>query len=388
MSAQQQHTVWTAYLSGTTGTVSVGSCMTPNAAGSYYVIATLAARAAAVRTTCVAGIALTAGDNQNRAVEIQTVGPCPQLITGLAAGTASTLVVDDNGRVARKASPVSGDIICGVCDEDGFAYLDFGANLQRVSPTIYYSELPTGNNNNLFTYVDGAGLPAASGTPARVILFDGGANPGSADSVITGFAGGYDGRRLTLVSKGNSNYANVLEQGSSGSTAANRIVWQGPGLVGGLGASRMLWPGEGIELLWVTETQRWQAASPPQRRGSRSLGFVTPLAAQYTLRRSELAFASLEFGSGTLIILGAPENEEDTYRISVANYSAGNLTFAIDNTGLNAQTVVRPFVNAERTIETVIASIAGATHDDYTYRQDLLVSAGGVRSAHGFTRTP
>jgi hypothetical protein len=125
MPAQAQHSVWTAFLSPTTDEVAVGYVMIPDADGDYYVVATSAARTAASRTTCASGITLTAGDATNRAVEIQTVGPCPPEITGLGAGSAGPIIVSTTGTLERKASPVDGDVVAGKCDADGWAYLNF-----------------------------------------------------------------------------------------------------------------------------------------------------------------------------------------------------------------------------------------------------------------------
>ena len=129
MPAQSYSTVWTGFLSPTTGTVAVGKIMCLDADGDYYVVATSAARTSAVRTTACAGITLTAGDSTNRAVEIQTVGPCPPSVTGLGAGTAGPVIVSSTGTLERKATPGVSDILCGFCDADGWAYLNF-------SPTI------------------------------------------------------------------------------------------------------------------------------------------------------------------------------------------------------------------------------------------------------------
>lgn len=124
MSAQANHTVWSAYLSASTGTVAVGSVMIPDVDGDYYVIATSAARTAAVRTSCAGGVAITAGDSTNRSVELQTVGPCPPSITGLGAGLAGPIIVSATGTLERKVTPTTSDIVMGKCDADGWAYLN------------------------------------------------------------------------------------------------------------------------------------------------------------------------------------------------------------------------------------------------------------------------
>lgn len=132
MPAQSYSTVWNGYLSGTTGTVNVGDCVIPDADAEFYIVATAANRTAASRTARVSGIALTAGDDDNRHIEFQTIGPCPPSITGLTAGTASDLRVSSTGRLER--ATISGsDIYAGRCDADGWAYLDFAGSASAVA---------------------------------------------------------------------------------------------------------------------------------------------------------------------------------------------------------------------------------------------------------------
>lgn len=128
MSAQQNHTVWTGYLSPVTPDIPIGVCMIADAAGLYYVVATAEARAAAGRTIAVAGLTITAGCSAIPAVEIQTVGPCPPAITKLGAGAAGPIVVNDDGKLERRVTLAADDIRAGVCDEDGWAYLNFGGS--------------------------------------------------------------------------------------------------------------------------------------------------------------------------------------------------------------------------------------------------------------------
>jgi hypothetical protein len=125
MSAQQQHSVWTAYLTGADDPPAVGYCLIPNAAGTKYIVASAANRTAASRTTAVAGIVIREGDVNS--VEVQTVGPCPPEITLLGTGAAGPIIVDDNGRLARKPTPLTSDIVAGKCDADGWAYLNFSS---------------------------------------------------------------------------------------------------------------------------------------------------------------------------------------------------------------------------------------------------------------------
>lgn len=123
MPAQQQHHVMSVYLSKTTGDIAVGDVLIPDAAGENYVLATLANRTANGRTTRAGGVALTPGDADNRAVEVQTVGPCPQAVTGLGAGTAGGVFVGNDGRLTRTDTGLS----AGGCDADGFVYLNLAS---------------------------------------------------------------------------------------------------------------------------------------------------------------------------------------------------------------------------------------------------------------------
>ncbi len=149
MPAQQQHAVFTGYLSGSTGAVAAGYVMTLDSSGDYYVVATSANRTAASRTSRCAGINITAGDDDNRAVEIQVVGPCPPAITGLAAGSASQLIVNASGQLERSASPGASDIVAGYCDADGWAYLNFATRDGAVA-----SGSPGGSSTELQYRVD------------------------------------------------------------------------------------------------------------------------------------------------------------------------------------------------------------------------------------------
>lgn len=130
MSAQSNHTVWTAYLSETAGQIEVGDGLVLNAAGDGYILSTLANRTAAGRRT--AGLAITPGDGESdRAVELQFCGVIPASTTGLGAGAVGLVSVSaTTGRLERGAT---GDIV-GFCDADGVAYLMFGSLLVTGGP--------------------------------------------------------------------------------------------------------------------------------------------------------------------------------------------------------------------------------------------------------------
>ncbi|MCW5834504.1 MAG: collagen-like protein [Labilithrix sp.] len=123
MPAIQQHTVWSAYLSGTRGPVPLGYVMIPDDAR-FAVVATSANRALYGRTSAAMGLTISHGDD--RSVELQTVGPCPPEITGLGPGAASDLRVSSTGRLER-ATIGDGDVYAGKCDADGWAYLNLAS---------------------------------------------------------------------------------------------------------------------------------------------------------------------------------------------------------------------------------------------------------------------
>ncbi len=114
---QQNHTVWTAYLSATSGIVPVGRVLCLNAVGDRYVISTTVNRA--LQTLGSVGLTLTAGDEDNLAVELQFCGMVPNEITRLGAGDAVAVRTSATGTLERVASPTSYDEVMGTCDELG-----------------------------------------------------------------------------------------------------------------------------------------------------------------------------------------------------------------------------------------------------------------------------
>lgn len=222
-------------------------------------------------------------------------------------------------------------------------------------------------------------------------------------AVITGFAGGTDGRRLTLMVDENNIPGIMIEQApnSSGSAYENRVSWSGEALrVGGTEpAARMLWPGEAVDLVWDENTAHWYITSPFVRRGRRVVrsGLVAGLT-EYAISKVESQYRILDFDPAyftvnCLIILPTPAHGDgfvasDNYLVNVRNTGNADLTFAIDNGGITSQFTVRPRADAgTRSLETTIASIAAGTPDDHTYGLDLLVTGVGVYPAHAFTRT-
>lgn len=123
MPSLSRSTVFTGYLSGATGPVTVGTCLLFNAAATRLIVATDANRTATGRKT--AGIALTAGSDTDTRVEVQFCGPVPPSISGLGSGTASSIYVNSSGVLAR-GSGSEADVV-GRCDTDGTAYILCGS---------------------------------------------------------------------------------------------------------------------------------------------------------------------------------------------------------------------------------------------------------------------
>ncbi len=177
MPAQQQHTVWTAYLSSAAGSVSAGTCLVLAAtAGDGYIVATSANRTAAGRRS--AGIALTAGDEDDTAVEIQTVGIVDKSIAGLGTGTDSWIRVSSAG-VLERCTPSGSDDVVGRCNTDGTAYVIFGlftadivatsASLPIDLTTGVTGTLPVANGGTGIASF-GAGVATFLGTPSSANL--------------------------------------------------------------------------------------------------------------------------------------------------------------------------------------------------------------------------
>lgn len=218
MPAQQQATVWTAYLTATTEEVLVGDCMAPSASGTHYVKATLANRTSHGRRS-VAGVSLSFGDVSTPMVEIQTVGPCPPSVSGLGPGAACPVRVGDDGRLERALAVAPDDVVCGRCDEDGWAYLNFtgqqgvqgatgstgavgptgpqGATGMRgatgvVGPTGPQGPAPPGSNGQILCYFDDAWR---GGNQAAHLAL--GANPASSGSLRLSASGSITTKNTT-----------------------------------------------------------------------------------------------------------------------------------------------------------------------------------------------
>lgn len=114
MPAQQQHWIRTAFLSGATGPVAAGKALVSN--GERYVVATSANRALYGRAE---GVAITAGDDDDTAIELQSAGTVPNSITGLGTGSATWVIVTSTGGLERDSSPDSGEDVIGKCNARG-----------------------------------------------------------------------------------------------------------------------------------------------------------------------------------------------------------------------------------------------------------------------------
>lgn len=97
----------------------VGSCLVK--IDGVYQISTLAARG----TFKSSGIVTSAGA-VNGGVFMQSFGDIPATISGLGAGIACYVRVDDDGILERRDSPVDEDDIVGWTEEDGTVHLFFG----------------------------------------------------------------------------------------------------------------------------------------------------------------------------------------------------------------------------------------------------------------------
>jgi hypothetical protein len=175
MPAQQQHWIRTAYLSGATGPVTAGLALVSN--GTRYVVATTANRASYGRAE---GIAITAGDNDDTQIEIQSAGTVPNSITGLGTGTATWVIVSATGSLERDETPDVGEDVIGRCNARGdVAVAPFVWDSTNVSPgggdTL---PDPTGHAGDALV-VNGAGddyeladvvdIPALAGNGGKIV---------------------------------------------------------------------------------------------------------------------------------------------------------------------------------------------------------------------------
>lgn len=158
MTALQHSYVATAFLSA--GTIARGQCAVLNAAGTGYVVATTAALAAADRHA--SGIALTAatGTPGDNAFQIQFVGDVPEAITDLGDGDATFVRVSSTGVLERVDTYDPGDEICGHCDEDGVAHVNFA--LIGMSLALGSGSGPAGNAQAIQYKVDSSTFGGAA----------------------------------------------------------------------------------------------------------------------------------------------------------------------------------------------------------------------------------
>lgn len=190
MPAQQQHWIKSAYLSGTTGAVAVGTALVST--GTAYVVATSANRASYGRAE---GIALSAGDDDDRAVEIQSAGTAPNSVTGLGAGTATWVIVSSTGTLERDDTPDAGEDVIGRCNARGdVAIAPFVWDNENTSPGG--SATPPGSDTQGI-FNDGGAYGADAGwtynKTSNRHLVTGGVSVG-ADPALTDFGlseGGY-----------------------------------------------------------------------------------------------------------------------------------------------------------------------------------------------------
>lgn len=248
MPAQQQHWIRSAYLSGSTGAVAVGTALVSN--GSSYVVATSANRTSYGRSE---GIAITAGDDDDPAVEIQCAGVAPNSITGLGAGTATWVIVSSTGTLERDDTPDSGEDVIGKCNARGDLFL---------APGVW--------DNTNTSPGGGAGTPGGSDT--QVQFNDAGAFGG--DSGLTfnkttnalTVGGALAAAALTLTA--------ALTVANGGTGAATFTA--GDILLGnGASALSSFTPGAGVQTFLTTPSSANLRAAVTDETGSGSLVFAT-----------------------------------------------------------------------------------------------------------------
>lgn len=261
MPAQQQHSVTTAYLSGTTGPVTVGYvlCLNdPDADEQRYVVSSSANRAAFGRRS--AGIALDDGDDFDPAVEMQTVGVVPPAISGLLPGVASIVRVSTAGRLERVASYSPSDDACGYCDADGTAYVCFplvgmsfgmggGGTPAGVDRSVQYngggafagaSHASISNDGHLEIAADATGGPASYGDfrlPDQWYIVSRDAAASSERTVGRGFT--YAGAKSLILGGDGNDIATAFDEGLFVAKAIVRIV---AGVTPGIGYSATIGP--------------------------------------------------------------------------------------------------------------------------------------------------
>src|SRR4029078_10389442 len=113
---------WGVVVSAPTRNSTVGTVLVKSQRTGLYDIATSAARSGGKRSD---GIARSAGDSTNRAVQMQVTGPVPPEITGLGAGIASWVRVSTTGTLQR-CIPATGDDLVGWAEADGTLHANFG----------------------------------------------------------------------------------------------------------------------------------------------------------------------------------------------------------------------------------------------------------------------
>lgn len=176
---------WSAVLVATTANVAIGRVLVRNTSTAYYEIATSANRALYGRAT---GIATTAGDANNRSVQIQTNGICPPSVTGLGTGTASWVRVSTTGFLER-CTPSGSDDVVGWAETDGSAHLWFGLITAAIANAAG-GGVPGGVSGDVQVNSGGAFAGVSPGTSGNVLTSNGSAWTSAA--APSGFTAGGD----------------------------------------------------------------------------------------------------------------------------------------------------------------------------------------------------
>lgn len=227
---------WSAKLSSSSGSVSVGLALVKDSSGTY-VVGTTANRASYGRCS---GVAATAGDAATPVVALIEAGPISDAITGLGAGTASWVRVSSTGTLER-CTPSSGDDVVGKCKADGTLHL---------VPGVFDSS----------NYTSSSGDPAMGGdvsgtASAAVVAKVNGATVPAAGALTTGNAAYVSGASALTYSAlnlaGGAGYVTGTLPVGNGGTGITAL---GTGVAAWLGATLPTFPASGL-IVGTTDTQ-------------------------------------------------------------------------------------------------------------------------------------
>ena len=134
------------------GSIAQGSCAVQQSSGTDYVTSTLASRGSRRSSGIAVGPAPSGG---NRLFVMQTMGDIPASVSGLGAGAAGPVRVNDSGLLERRPTPANGDDIVGWAEATGLVHCAFG-----VLPWDHFSAAT----------LNGASVPAAGALTTGNVL--------------------------------------------------------------------------------------------------------------------------------------------------------------------------------------------------------------------------